>query len=145
MAWVPPHGSGASPRWLVSVGREQEAMSNLAYYRRLTMDNNAIRHEFAEIKAAIRKEQELRRGLGLRAVFLGKGNWPRFCIAVVIFMLQQWSGQNSVNYYGPQIFASVRTQHNALRSCKSDTENHRSDTQARRALYSQPVYMASSR
>jgi hypothetical protein len=30
-----------------------------------------------------------------------------FVIAVVIFILQQWSGQNSVSYYAPQIFASI--------------------------------------
>jgi hypothetical protein len=28
-------------------------------------------------------------------------------IAFLIFVLQQWSGQNSVGYYAPQIFASI--------------------------------------
>ncbi|KAJ7215639.1 hypothetical protein C8J57DRAFT_1600262 [Mycena rebaudengoi] len=46
-------------------------------------------------------------GLGLREVFFGKGNFVRFVIVSVIFLLQQWSGQNSVNYYLPQIFASI--------------------------------------
>ena len=61
----------------------------------------------AEIDAAIEEERVAREGLGLREAFLGKGNFIRFVIAFVIFLLQQWSGQNSVNYYAPQIFASI--------------------------------------
>ena len=99
-----------SPRWLASVGRRDEALNVLAYYRRLPTDHDEVRREFAEIEIAIREEQEAKRGLGLKEAFLGKGNWPRFLIAIVIFILQQWSGQNSVGYYAPQIFQSVSTQ-----------------------------------
>lgn len=98
-----------SPRWLASVGRRDEAISNLAYYRRLPTDHDEVRRELAEIEIAIREEQEAKKGLGLKEAFFGKGNWPRFLIAVVIFILQQWSGQNSVGYYAPQIFQSVST------------------------------------
>lgn len=62
----------------------------------------------AEIEAAINEEREARQGLGIREAFFGKGNFIRFVIAFVIFLLQQWSGQNSVGYYAPQIFSSVR-------------------------------------
>ena len=37
-----------------------------------------------------------------------------FVIAVVIFLLQQWSGQSLVGYYAPQISAEVRP---VIRSC----------------------------
>ena len=99
-----------SPRWLASKGRYEEAITNLAYLRHRHVDDEAIRAEMAEIEAAIEEEREARKGLGLREAFLGKGNFIRFVIAVVIFILQQWSGQNSVNYYAPQIFTSVSTQ-----------------------------------
>src|SRR6266850_1296551 len=36
-----------------------------------------------------------------------RGNFVRFLIAFFIFFLQQWCGQNSINYYAPQIFTSV--------------------------------------
>ena len=98
-----------SPRWLASKGRTEEALANLAYLRRLSPDHHSVRAEMAEIEAAIAEEQEARRGLGVREAFLGKGNLIRFVIAIVIFILQQWSGQNSVGYYAPQIFASVST------------------------------------
>ncbi|EJF61963.1 general substrate transporter [Dichomitus squalens LYAD-421 SS1] len=96
-----------SPRWLASKGRIDEAITNLAYLRKQDVDDEEVRAEMAEIEAAIQEEREARKGLGLREAFFGKGNFIRFVIAVVIFILQQWGGQNSVNYYAPQIFSSI--------------------------------------
>ncbi|KAF9457603.1 general substrate transporter [Collybia nuda] len=96
-----------SPRWLASVGRNHEAITNLAYLRKESTDSEAIIHEMAEIETAIQEEREARQGLGLKEAFFGKGNFIRFVIAFVIFLLQQWSGQNSVGYYAPQIFAAI--------------------------------------
>ncbi|KAF9552160.1 general substrate transporter [Agrocybe pediades] len=96
-----------SPRWLASVDRNEEAIANLAYLRRDSPGSPAILHEMAEIEAAIAEERAARQGLGLKEAFFGKGNFIRFVIAFTIFFLQQWAGQNSVNYYAPQIFASI--------------------------------------
>ncbi|KAF9221165.1 general substrate transporter [Gyrodon lividus] len=96
-----------SPRWLASKGRIHEAMQNLAYLRKEPNDSPAVRHEMAEIEAAIEEERGAREGLGIKEAFFGKGNLVRFVIAFVIFLLQQWSGQNSVGYYAPQIFTSI--------------------------------------
>ncbi|KAG9312420.1 general substrate transporter [Chiua virens] len=96
-----------SPRWLASKGRIDDAIANLAYLRREPYDSPSVRHEMAEIEAAINEEREARQGLGIKEAFFGKGNLIRFVIAFVIFLLQQWSGQNSVGYYAPQIFASI--------------------------------------
>ncbi|PSS36917.1 hypothetical protein PHLCEN_2v1235 [Hermanssonia centrifuga] len=96
-----------SPRWLASKGRDDEAIVNLSYLRKLPADDERVRYEYAEIYAAIQEERAARAGLGFREAFLGKGNWIRFVIAIVIFLFQQWCGQNSVNYYAPQIFQSI--------------------------------------
>ena len=96
-----------SPRWLASVGRNREAMKNLAYLRKEPMDSDELRHEMAEIEAAIVEEKAARSAVGLKDAFLRKGNRIRFVIAFLIFFLQQWGGQNSVNYYAPQIFSAV--------------------------------------
>ncbi|KAF7299830.1 Sugar transporter [Mycena chlorophos] len=96
-----------SPRYLASVGRTEEALRNLAYLRKEPETSDVIIHEMAEIEAQIEEEREARAGLGLREAFFGKGNFIRFFIAFFIFVLQQWSGQNSVNYYSPQIFAAI--------------------------------------
>lgn len=96
-----------SPRWLASKGRIDKAITNLAYLRKLPAESDAVLHEIAEIEAAIEEEREMRKGLGLKEAFLGKGNFVRFVIAFFIFFFQQWAGQNSVNYYAPTIFESV--------------------------------------
>ncbi|KAJ7900434.1 general substrate transporter, partial [Mycena leptocephala] len=96
-----------SPRWLASVGRSEQAITSLAYLRKESEQSEAVIHEMAEIKAAIQEEREARQNLGFREAFFGKGNFVRFMIAVVIFLLEVWSGQNAVNYYAPQIFASI--------------------------------------
>jgi hypothetical protein len=75
--------------------------------RRDDVHSEAIRREYAEIEAQIAEERQARKGLGLKEAFFGKGNFIRFVIAFVIFLLQQWSGQNSVSYYAPQIFTSI--------------------------------------
>jgi Sugar (and other) transporter len=98
-----------SPRWLVSQGRRGEALSNLAYLRKCTPSSEELRQELAEIEAAIAEERKSRANLGLREAVLGRGNFIRFLIAFFIFFLQQWCGQNSVNYYAPLIFTSVST------------------------------------
>ena len=96
-----------SPRWLASVERHEEAVEILAYLRKRPVDSDEVRYEMAEIEAAIAEEKALRVNVGIKGAFLGKGNRVRFVIAFVIFMLQQWSGQNSVGYYAPQIFTAV--------------------------------------
>ncbi|KAF8825477.1 hypothetical protein HHX47_DHR6000274 [Lentinula edodes] len=96
-----------SPRYLASIGRNEEAIDNLAYLRRSPADSESVALEMAEIQAAIQEERLARVSLGWREAFFGKGNAIRFLIAFMIFLLQQWSGQNSVTYYAPQIFASI--------------------------------------
>ena len=61
----------------------------------------------AEIEAAIEEERIARKDLGVKEAFLGKGNFVRFLIAFFIFFLQQFCGQNSINYYAPTIFQSI--------------------------------------
>lgn len=96
-----------SPRWLASKGRVVEAHVNLAYLRRRQPDSEEVLHELAEIEAALAEERDSRANLGLREAFFERGNSVRFLIAFFIFFLQQWCGQNSVNYYAPQIFTSI--------------------------------------
>ncbi|KAG8901791.1 hypothetical protein FRC01_009744 [Tulasnella sp. 417] len=96
-----------SPRYLARAGKTEQALDNLAYYRRSTVDDPEVRAEFAEIEATILEEREARAGLGWKEAFFGPGQWIRFVIAFTIFCLQQFAGQNSVGYYAPRIFQSI--------------------------------------
>lgn len=128
-----------SPRWLASQGRSGEALTNLAYLRKRTPNSEEVRHELAEIEAAIAEEREARTNFGLRQAILERGNFVRFVIAFFIFFLQQWCGQNSVSYYAPQIFTSVST------SPDFSSPSHdlaRSATRAQQILSSRPASMA---
>jgi len=96
-----------SPRWLVMRGRAPEGLANLAFLRRQSPNDPELVAEFAEIEAAVREERDARQGLGLKEAFFAPGNGIRFVIAFFMFLFQQFSGQNSVNYYAPQIFQSI--------------------------------------
>ena len=67
----------------------------MAYLRRKHGSSANVLYELAEIEAAIEEERIARESLGWKEAFFGKGNFVRFVIAFVIFLLQQWSGQNS--------------------------------------------------
>ncbi|KAG6840663.1 hypothetical protein C0991_005257 [Blastosporella zonata] len=93
-----------SPRWLASVGRRGDAIKTLAYLRKESVTSESVVAEMIEIETAIEEEREAREGLGLREAFFGKGNFIRFVIAFVIFLLQQWAGQNSVKSVIVQLY-----------------------------------------
>ncbi|KZT57576.1 general substrate transporter, partial [Calocera cornea HHB12733] len=96
-----------SPRFLAMRGRTQQALDALCWYRRASPYDDEIQAEFAETEATVLEERDSRSGLTLREAILGKGNWPRYVIAFVFMCLQQFSGQNIVGYYGPQLFKSI--------------------------------------
>ncbi|KAG8872263.1 hypothetical protein FRB97_007821 [Tulasnella sp. 331] len=96
-----------SPRYLAKAGKTEEALRNLAWYRGTTVEDIDTRQEMAEIEATIIEDAEARAGLGWKEAFFGPGNFIRFVIAIVIFMLQQFCGQNSISYYAPTIFKSI--------------------------------------
>lgn len=47
-----------SPRWLVKVGRDEEARQTLAWLRKLPLDHELVQLEYLEIKAEARFEQK---------------------------------------------------------------------------------------
>ncbi|EPQ26203.1 uncharacterized protein PFL1_06138 [Pseudozyma flocculosa PF-1] len=94
-----------SPRWLAKVGRTEEALRNLAFLRRKRPDSDEVVAEMAEINAAIREEQLTQ--VTLKSCITTKGTNIRFFIAFLLFVFQQWSGQNTVSYFSPQIFKSI--------------------------------------
>lgn len=96
---------------MASVDRNPEALANLAYLRKTSTDDDEVIREMAEIQAAIEEERVARSGLGLKEAFLGKGNLIRFVIAFVMFLLQQWSGQNSVGFVRSRSFTRPALAH----------------------------------
>lgn len=67
-----------------------QSLKNLAWFRKLPIDDPLVGEEFTEILATVKEERESK---GAWHECMKKGNWIRFAIAISIFTLQQWSGQ----------------------------------------------------
>lgn len=99
-----------SPRWLYSKGRREEGLRNLCWIRNLTSDDLYIVEEVAFIDAAL-EEQANTIGLGFWKPFKAvkqsrKVQW-RFFLGSMLFLFQNGSGINAINYYSPTVFKSI--------------------------------------
>ncbi|KZT57591.1 putative high-affinity glucose transporter of the major facilitator superfamily [Calocera cornea HHB12733] len=93
-----------SPRWLARKGHVEQSLLNLAWLRNTALTSPKLQDEFASILASVKYERE---GKGNLRECFEKGNRIRFVIAFILFALQQFSGQNSVSYYAPEVFSSI--------------------------------------
>lgn len=87
-----------SPRWLVSQGREKEALDTLAYYHANgNAEDPLIQFEFQEIKTAI-DEERVQNQVSWLDLIKTPGNRRRMRIIVGIAFFSQWSGNGLVSY-----------------------------------------------
>ncbi|PBK90183.1 hexose transporter [Armillaria gallica] len=104
LIWFVPE----SPRWLVSKGREEQALKVLAYYH---ADGNAedplVKHEFEEIRAAIELDRTVAANVGWKSLISTPGNRRRMRIIVAIAFFSQWSGNGLASYYLNQILTDI--------------------------------------
>ena len=106
-------GAKESPRWLIKVGRHEEALKNLAQLRNLPADHPYVQTEIIDINDQLNREREATMGtswLGpVREMFASKSNIYRLQLSVMSQLLGQWSGANSITIYAPQYFAMMGT------------------------------------
>jgi sugar porter (SP) family MFS transporter len=98
-----------SPRWLFANGRREEAMKILCWIRNLEPTDQYILEEVQYIDRDIERfEREV--GKGFWKPFLAlkqpKVQW-RFFLGGCLFLLQNGSGINAINYYSPTVFRSI--------------------------------------
>ncbi|EMG48521.1 hypothetical protein G210_0901 [Candida maltosa Xu316] len=114
-----------SPRWLIMVGREDEALENLAWLREADKDDVVLRMEFLEMKAQKIFEDTLSSEAyphlqdgsfssrfkmdfnQYKSMLTHRPTFRRVSVAALIMIFQQWTGVNFVLYYAPFIFASL--------------------------------------
>lgn len=94
-----------SVRWLAKKGRNEEAYASLLWVRG-GVDGPEIRAEFAEILTGVELEVRESEGLTWRELLL-PSNRLRMFIAITIQLCQQLTGNTSLAYYAPQIFATI--------------------------------------
>ncbi|KAI8689576.1 hypothetical protein LRP88_14136 [Fusarium phalaenopsidis] len=98
-----------SPRWLFSKGRRDKAIENLCWMRNLSQDNIYIIEEINFIDSDIeRYHNDV--GAGFWKPFAAlkdrKVQW-RFLLGGLLFVFQNGSGINAINYYSPTVFKSI--------------------------------------
>ncbi|KAF1844167.1 general substrate transporter [Cucurbitaria berberidis CBS 394.84] len=105
--------SRESPRWLIKVGRHEEALDNLSRLRQLPADHPYVTSEIVDINDQLNREREATMGtswLGpIRELFSSKANLYRIQLSIMSQLLSQWSGSNSITVYAPQYFAMMGT------------------------------------
>ena len=102
-----------SPRFLIKVGKDDEATINLARVRGLPVDHEHVIKEIAEIQLQLQEEQEATLGSGwlgiLKEMFLMPNNLYRIYLGLASQLLSQWSGAQSITIYAPKFFALLGT------------------------------------
>jgi len=98
-----------SPRWLVSKGMESRAAAVLAKYHARGSDERdpLVMFEMAQIRHAIRMEEEINASTSYWSLFQTPGNRKRMRIILGIAVFSQWSGNGLVSYYIDLVLENV--------------------------------------
>ncbi|GAA5892803.1 hypothetical protein JCM6882_000584 [Rhodosporidiobolus microsporus] len=96
-----------TPRWLMSKGREQEALDMLVkYHGEGNATDELVLFEFEEMKEALHKEKELKQDTW-REILGKKGNRHRLAIVLLIVICQNLSGTAIVGAYYTVVLSQV--------------------------------------
>lgn len=98
-----------SPRWLLSKGRREEGLAVLCWMRNLPVTDVYIQEEVSYIDEDLeRYRNEVGAGFfkPFAALKQSKVQW-RFFLGSMLFLWQNGSGINAINYYSPTVFAGL--------------------------------------
>ena len=102
-----------SPRWLFTRSKREKAIRNLCWLRKLTPQDLYLMEEVTMIDTSL-EHQRATVGLGFwqpfRAVFSNRKVMYRFFLGGMLFLWQNASGINAINYYSPTVFKSIGIQ-----------------------------------
>ncbi|KAF2033000.1 general substrate transporter [Setomelanomma holmii] len=98
-----------SPRWLFANNKREQALKNLSWIRNLPADHPYILEEVEAIEAQVEHDR-IHVGAGFWKPFLAlkqKKVALRLLLGGTLFLWQNGSGINAINYYSPTVFKSI--------------------------------------
>ncbi|KAJ3546736.1 hypothetical protein NMY22_g1937 [Coprinellus aureogranulatus] len=115
-----------SPRWLISLGREEHARQALVSLRQKPEDSREVQMEYLEILGQHKFQEELAElekdpnakttGFSVALqnswaqwsyLFRSPANRKRVLVGVAMMFFQQWNGMNGILFYAPTIFQGL--------------------------------------
>jgi sugar porter (SP) family MFS transporter len=99
-----------SPRYLIMKGQYERASKNLSSLRGLPVEHEYLQTELSTITEALEKERALMAGRSLMGrifeiVGTTSNRFRLIGVGIMIQLLGQWSGANSITIYAPEYFA----------------------------------------
>ncbi|KAL7750058.1 hypothetical protein RI367_004573 [Sorochytrium milnesiophthora] len=94
-----------SPRWLITRGRDEEALAKLSKLRQMSEKSPEVQEEYHEYKLSFEAEKQV--GTASWSELLRPGIVNRLAIGVILQLFQQWTGINAIMYYSSLLFQGM--------------------------------------
>lgn len=96
-----------SPRWLISKGKDDEALKILTRYHGNNVQDDFVTFEYNEIHQTLRLEREAASSSGWADLIRTPGNRKRCILIVLSAIFSQCSGNGLVSYYLSSILKTI--------------------------------------